>query len=133
MATVGVLGDIVFSVSSDVVMTIGSMKWSGSARYAEHQRHLNHALAEFTGLGADKLSFDIYLSATLGVDPMAELIKLWKYEREHTPLLLVIGTHSYGKYKWVIESHSVKVQHHGQNGDLRQATVSVSLLEYLRA
>lgn len=132
MGMVGVLGDIPFIVSSDVVRTLSNMKWSGSARYTTHQRHNNHALTEFTGLDADKLSFDIYLSASLGVDPMAELTKIWRYERNHTPLSLVVGTHAYGKYRWVIESHSAEVQHHGRNGDLQQVTVSISLLEYLR-
>lgn len=132
MGMIGVLGDIAFTVSSDVVRTLNNMKWSGSARYTTHQRHNNHALTEFTGLDADKLSFDIYLSASLGVDPMTELTKIWRYERNHTPLSLVVGTHAYGKYKWVIESHSAKVQHHGRNGDLQQVTVSISLLEYLR-
>lgn len=132
MGMVGVLGDIPFIVSSDVVRTLSNMKWFGSARYTTHQRHNNHALTEFTGLDADKLSFDIYLSASLGVDPMAELTKIWRYERNHTPLSLVVGTHAYGKYRWVIESHSAKVQHHGRNGDLQQVTVSISLLEYLR-
>lgn len=132
MGMVGVLGDIPFIVSSDLVRTLSNMKWSGSARYTTHQRHNNHALTEFTGLDADRLSFDIYLSASLGVDPMAELTKIWRYERNHTPLSLVVGTHAYGKYRWVIESHSAKVQHHGRNGDLQQVTVSISLLEYLR-
>ena len=132
MAVVGALGDIVFSTSSEMVKTINNMKWSGSARYTTHQRHNTHALTEFAGLDADKLSFDIYLSVTLGVDPMTELKKIWAYERNHTALPLVLGTHAYGKYKWVINSHSVKVQHHGRNGDLQQVTVSLSLLEYLR-
>lgn len=131
MAIVGVLGDIVFSVSSGTVKTINNMKWSGSARYSTHQRHNMNALTEFTGIDADQLSFDIYLSSTLGVDPMTELVKIWKYERNHTPLSLVLGTHAYGKNKWVIESHSAKVKYHSRNGDLQQVTVSISLLEYL--
>lgn len=131
MAMVGVLGDIVFNVSSEMVETVSNMKWSGSARYTTHQRHNTHALTEFTGLGADKLSFDIYLSVALGIDPMTELVKIWKYERNHTPLSLVLGTHAYGKHKWVIESHSAKVKYFRRNGDLQQVTVSLSLLEYL--
>lgn len=95
MGMVGVLGDIAFTVSSDVVRTLNNMKWSGSARYTTHQRHNSHALTEFTGLDADKLSFDMYLSASLGVDPMTELTKIWRYERNHTPLSLVVGTHAY--------------------------------------
>lgn len=41
------------------------------------------------------LNDGMYLSASLGVDPMTELTKIWRYERNHTPLSLVVGTHAY--------------------------------------
>ncbi len=131
MAIIGVLGDIVFRVSSETIETVSNMKWSGSARYTTHQRHNARAVTEFTGLDADEISFDIYLSASFGVNPLTELVKLWKYEREHTPLSLVIGSKAYGYYKWVIKSHSAKVKYFDPNGDLQQVTVSLNLLEYL--
>ena len=40
MAIVGCLGDVIFTVSKDVVRTLDNMVWSGSARYAVHERHL---------------------------------------------------------------------------------------------
>ena len=67
---IGTLGEVVFSVSDSVVETINNFVWSGSARYAAHQRHLTNALTEFTGLDPDGITFDIFVSAYLGVDPM---------------------------------------------------------------
>ena len=44
MGMVGCLGDIVFTVSDRTIETINNVTWSGSARYATHQRHGTHAL-----------------------------------------------------------------------------------------
>ena len=67
---VGCLGEIVFQVSDEIVKTINNMQWSGSVRFATHQRHLQNALTEFTGVDPDKMSFDIDLVEELGADPM---------------------------------------------------------------
>lgn len=133
MGMIGCLGDIVFEVSSSTVETIDNVQWSGTARYATHQRHLSNALTEFTGLDPDKMTFDIILSAHLGVDPMAEVVKLWGYERSGKAVPLVIGNKGYGKYRWSVLSHTMKMQTFDRNGDVATATVSVSLQEYLRA
>ncbi len=130
---IGCLGDIVFMVSSEIVKTIDSVQWSGSARYAEHQRHLTNALTEFTGLDPDTISFEMMLSAYLGVDPYPELVKLWQYERSGKALPLVIGEKSYGKYRWTVKNHKIKMQNFDKNGNLTSATVSVSLLEYMKS
>ena len=66
---IGCLGDIIFQVSEKTVRTLDNMAWSGSARYAVHERHLSNALTEFTGLDPDKITFDITLCSELGVDP----------------------------------------------------------------
>ncbi len=131
MGIIGCLGDVAFTVSKDVVRTLNNMDWSGSARYAVHNRHLTHALTEFTGLDPDKLTFDILLSADLGVDPMVEVAKLWTIERSGKAVPLTIGTHGYGKYRWTITKHKVKTKAFYVNGDLHTVTVSVSLQEYL--
>lgn len=128
---IGCLGEIVFEVSSKTIKTFDKMQWSGSARYSEHQRHLTHALTEFTGLNPDTISFEIVLSVYLGVEPMGELIKLWDYERSGKSVSLVIGDKAYGKYRWVVKSHKTKMQTFDKRGNLTGATVSVDLLEYL--
>ena len=131
MAIVGCLGDIIFTVSRSVVRTLDNMTWSGSARYATHERHLTHALTEFTGLDPDKITFDILLSADLGVDPIAEVVKLWNIERSGRAVPLTVGTKGYGKYRWNILKHEMKMKTFYGNGDVHTATVSVSLQEYL--
>ena len=138
MAVIGYLGEaantgVIFEVSDETVETVRNMVWSGSARYAVHQRHMNHALTEFTGLDPDKISFDITLAADLGVEPMEELVKLWTFKRQGTALQLLLGEHGYGKYRWNLTSLKTKVEHTDVHGDVFWCTVSVSLLECLSA
>ena len=128
---IGCLGDIVFRVSEETVYTLDNMAWSGSARYAVHERHLNHALTEFTGLDPDQISFDIMLCSELGADPITEVVKLWDIERSGQAVPLTIGTKAYGKYRWNIVKHEMKPKAHRTTGDIHTATVSVSLQEYL--
>ena len=127
---IGCLGDIAFQVSADTVRTISAMTWSGSANYSTHSRHLTDALVEFTGLAPDAISFDVILSAYWGVSPMADIVKIWDYERSARALPLVLGSKAYGKYRWVINSHKIKMQTFDGHGNLTSATVSLSLTEY---
>ena len=131
MAILGAYGDVVFEVSSETVRTIDDVSWSGKARWATHDRHLGHALTEFTGLEPDGMTFNMELSAYLGVNPMAELVKLWEYERKGLPQPLVIGEKAYGKYRWSLVSHSIKFKNYDDKGNLTRVTVSVTLQEYL--
>ena len=128
---VGKLGDIVFEVSDDTVKTLDNMSWSGSARYATHQRHLYHAKTEYTGMNPDQIQFDIILSAYLGVNPQETINLIWKYERDGTPVGLAVGHKGYGKYRWTITKHTIKQKYFDGEGDLTHCTVSVSLQEYV--
>lgn len=129
--TVGCLGDIEFKVSDETVETVSNMKWSGSARYTAHKR-IGNALTEFSGLDPDKITLDIQLALNMGVDPMKELTKLWRYMREGRTLPFVLGDHAYGRYRWTITQLSTKVQHTDGRGNIIFAVVSVTLQEYLR-
>ena len=58
MAVIGYLGKdadngIQFKVSDEIFRTPNNIKWGGSARYSTHERHITHALTEFTGLDPD--------------------------------------------------------------------------------
>lgn len=130
---IGCLGDIVFEVSSETVETIDNVVWSGSVRYPAHQRHGTNALTEFAGIDPDQFSFDIILSAYLGINPIAEVVKIWNYERNGQAVPLVIGNKAYGKYRWSIVDHKMKMQTFDNEGDVTSAVVSVSLQEYLRS
>lgn len=131
--TVGCLGDVEFSVSSDLVKTFENMKWGGAAKITSHERHMNGALSEFTGSDAEKVSFDFVLSEYMGVkNVQQEIDKLRLYMENGRVLPLVIGTKSYGRYRWLISSlDSGKCTFDGR-GKLMATTVSVSLIEYLK-
>ena len=130
---IGCLGDIVFQVSEEVVETIREVEWSGSARYAVHQRHNQNALTEFTGLDPDKIGFTIQLVRELGVDVVAEIVKIWNLERNGEAARLVIGSKPYGKYRWNVVNHSAKYTTHDREGNPIAAEVSLELQEYLRS
>lgn len=131
MAYIGCLGDIPFKVSAETVQTLDKMKWSGSAKYATHQRHLGNALTEFVGNNPDKFSFEMVLSAYLGANPMALAVKFFHYMREGRALPLVIGSRTFGKYRWTIVSYDVLMQTTDGAGDILELKISVSLQEYV--
>lgn len=133
MAVVGCLGDIVFEVSENVVETFDKVEWSGEARYAVHQRHLQNALTEFTGLEPDKMAFEITLSDYLGAEVMPELVKLWTYQREGKALPLVLGTRPMGKYRWSLLNLKITYEHSDSEGNVTHAVVALELQEYLRS
>lgn len=130
---VGCLGDIAFEVSADTVRTVSNVVWSGSANYSIHARHLSDGLVEFTGTAPAEISFDIVLSAYLGVNPMEDIHKIRDYTAKGLAMPLVIGSTAYGNYRWVIKSYKVKMQAFTSSGDLASATVSLSLIEYGKA
>lgn len=129
---IGCLGDIPFVVSSDAVLTPTNFTESASATYATHQRHLDNAITEFIGNNPDTITFDMEISAWLGVDPQGEINKLWDYIRNAKPISLVVGNIVYGKYRWVVKSFKTKTKHTSKDGTWMAVTVSVSLLEYIR-
>lgn len=137
MAVVGYLGKsasegVIFEVSDQTVRTLKNWKWSGSARYAVHNRHNYHALTEYTGMDPDKITFDIILKVELGVRPLDDIIKITTYEREGAAVALTIGRKGYGKYRWNIINHNAEITHTDKDGNPTVATVSLTLQEYLR-
>lgn len=130
---IGCLGDIVFQVSEEVTETIRDVEWSGSARYSTHQRHNMNALTEYTGIDPDTMKFTITLARELGVDVVAEIVKIWNLERSGEAARLVIGDKAYGKYRWNVVKHSAKYTAHDKNGNPICAEVALELQEYLKA
>lgn len=129
MAVVGCLGDVVFTVSRKTVMTLDNIQWNSGSKWEEHARHLKDPALEYTGMEADQMSFDIYMSKNLGVDPMKQIVTLFKYERNGTLLPLIIGTKAYGKYRWVIMSTTRKFEQTDPSG-LTSVTVGLTLKAY---
>ncbi len=130
MAVIGSFGDIIFSVSTKEVKTFDNMKWDSSAKYVEHDRHLRDPLLEFTGTNADKISFTMYFSIFLGVDPLWEIGKLLAMERKGIANYLVIGSKRYGRHKWVINGTPKDLERFDNKGRMMSAKCTINLVAY---
>ena len=127
---IGYLGNVIFKVTADTIETLQDFQWTAKAKYATHDRHLRTQMLEFTGLEAQEITFDIYLSAFLGVDPMTEYTKLRGYMDNATAIPFKLGKHRYGHYRWVITALPLKGKTTDGKGNWTEATVSVTLKEF---
>jgi len=85
---------------------------------------------ELTGFDPDKVTFDIELSAFLGVNPNDALSQLDTMMKNGVVNKLVIGTKVIGS-NWVVHKVSRAFKHVYKDGDLVALTVNVSLTEYV--
>lgn len=132
MAIIGTLGDIVFTVTSKEVKTFSGMNYKTKARWSKHTRHLQDELLEFEGTESSEISFSMYFSVFLGVNPTAEIEKLLRAERAGQVMRLIVGRKIYGKYKWVIEETDKNLERFDNRGRLLVARVNITLKEYAR-
>ena len=129
---VGTLGDIVFQVSDETVLTLRNVKWTESADYSTHKRHGGTTLNEYTGSGVGAFTFSIRLSEFLGVSTVEQIKQILKYLREGETLRLVIGRKIYGRYRWVITKSAITMEYFDKRGNLTQADVQLTLSEYIK-
>ncbi len=130
MAKVGSFGSIVFSVSDKTVRTFDDMSWDFSANYATHDRHIKADILEYMGPEIEGISFSMYFSVFLGVNPANEIAKLRKMVKQGYAYRLVIGGRVYGDYKWVMQKGSVDLKRFDKKGNLWVAKAKVTLKEY---
>lgn len=128
---IGTLGsNIIFEVSDDVVLTLRNMKREVSGRWTEHETMGEKPKAEFLGAGLQTVSFDIQLSATLGVRPRAVMESIEAMIEHGTAEYLIIGNKPVGRNPFRLLSSSEEWNTIYNGGQLARAMVSISLGEY---
>lgn len=130
MAVIGTWGDVVFAVSRKEIKTFTGLKWESGAKYSTHDRHLKAQLLEFTGMDVEGISFSMFFSVFLGVNPMTEVAKLLAAMGKGEVNRLVIGTKAYGTNKWVITKLSTALERYDNRGNLLVAKVDVTMRSY---
>ena len=130
MAVVGTWGDIVFSVSRRQIKTFDGLKWDSGAKYSTHDRHLKEPLLEYTGREVESMSFSMFFSVFLGVNPISEVAKLLQAMRRGEVHPLIIGPKAYGTNKWVITKVSTSLDRYDNRGNLLVSKVSVTMKSY---
>ena len=130
MAVIGTWGDITFAVSRNQIKTFDGLKWDSGAKYSTHDRHLKEPLLEYTGREVESMSFSMFFSVFLGVNPISEVAKLLQAMRRGEVHPLIIGPKAYGTNKWVITKVSTSLDRYDNRGNLLVSKVSVTMKSY---
>ena len=128
---IGTLGPIVFSVSSLAVLTPNGISRSVSKRTAVHEVIRGKPRKEYLGPGLQSFSFDITLRADYGVRPRFMLDMLAVMAEGGGAYPLQIGGRPIGMHFWSIDSVSESWDNIYSMGELSEATVKLSLSEYV--
>ncbi|BBF42012.1 hypothetical protein lbkm_0694 [Lachnospiraceae bacterium KM106-2] len=123
--------DIVFETSDKKILTFNDFNQKVSARWSNHERIGKKPLSEFMGPDLRSITFNIVLSATLGVKPRKTMDKIEKCVQKGKVNSLVIGGKKIGKNKWKITSVNEKWDFVYARGLLAKATLSLTMEEYV--
>ena len=127
---IGYMGEIVFVVSADYMITPTNYGRESSARWAEHNLLLRKPVSQFGGPGLEKLSFDIILDSDHGIGPEQQLKKLRKMRDTGAVFPLVIGGRPVTQNYWRLDSLKEGNCYWTPTGQLQQCIVSLQLTEY---
>ena len=127
---IGYMGDIVFVVSENYMITPTNYGRESSARWAEHNLLLRKPVSQFGGPGLEKLSFDIILDSDHGIGPEQQLKKLRKMRDTGAVFPLVIGGRPVTQNYWRLDSLKEGNCYWTPTGQLQQCIVSLQLTEY---
>lgn len=127
--TLGIFGGLRFEVSTLKVMTLRDMKRRARARYATHEVFGQKSVLEYVGLEPDEITFDVQLIEAMGVDVQEEMAKMLDILRGGEEHFLILGTHAYGQYKWVLESADFKHEYTDAKGNPIIVTASLTFKE----
>ena len=127
---IGSLGSIPFYVSVDESVLMSGLEWDTRARYSEHTRHRHTDMLEYVGQNPDQITFDIKLSAFLGVNPSRMLERFNTIIRQHEAVKFVLGTMPIPGY-WVMTDLKRQFEYFHKDGTLLSADLTVTLQEYV--
>lgn len=85
---------------------------------------------EFTGQDVESMTFTMFFSAFLGVNPISEVANLLQTMRRGEAHYLIIGPKAYGTNKWVITKLSNSLKRYDRWGNLLVASVNVTMQSY---
>lgn len=127
---IGYMGDIVFSVSANHMLTPTNYARESEARWTEHGLLLRKPVSQFGGPGLEKLSFDVILDADHGISPEKQLKKLRKMRDTGAVFPLVIGGKPVTQNYWRLDSLKEGNCYWTPDGKIQQCIASLSLTEY---
>lgn len=125
---IGSFGGIVFRVSSDTVKTFTDLNRNVQGRYSEHDVIGKKPVVEFLGPALDEISFTIYLSASLGVNPSEMIDRAFAIVSNGDNYNFILGGRNFGKFNMISASTAYEII--TNSGGVVSAKIDVSLKEY---
>jgi phage protein U len=126
--SVGILGDVKFEASADLVRTWRDAQRTGSSRWATHDVFSRKPVQEFLGPGLDQLHLSVRLDITRGVVPKDELKALRLMRDTGAVSQFTIGGSLVGDF--VVKDLSEAWMRFDRAGVLTLADVTLALEEY---
>jgi len=135
MALIGTLGQTVFEVSDRRALGFETLEHTAEARIATQEIIGREPVTEFLGPGSEEVSFDLRLSAQLGVDPRVEFGRLDSARSKGTAMTLIIGGVPIGgsKARWLIKGLRASHRFFSRDGKTTWLDVNVGLTKYVMA
>lgn len=127
---IGNFGSIVFQTSDRKILSLRGLSQTAGSSWAVHDVIGGKQKAEYTGPTLRTLSFEITLSAELGVRPRKLLKELEEMAEGREVFPLVIGGKPVGDNPWRLVSLSEEWDTILNRGELISAKVSLNLEEY---
>lgn len=132
MAVIGNLSSLItFSVSSKKVLTFNKMTQTVKSRWATHSIIGSKPKSEYIGADLKSISLNINLDAMHGVRPRSTLEAIENAVERGSILTFVLGGKKVGRHSWVITQCSEAWDCIYSKGELVQASVTLSLQEYV--
>ena len=127
---IGYMGDIVFVVSPDYMITPMDYERESAGRWTEHDLLMRKPVSQFGGPGLEKLSFRIILDAAHGIDVAEQLKKLRVLRDTGAVFPLIIGGKPVTQSYWRLDSIKEAGHDWTADGRLIQCTPALTLTEY---
>lgn len=128
----GSLGDVIFEVADNHVLTFNELSFSRSANYTEHKIIGKSGILEFTGLNTGSCSITMIFDVSFGINPKSQVDELENMMQEHEANLFVLDGQLVGSGYWVIESLNETVEISDNFGGAHRISVNASLKEYIQ-
>lgn len=128
---VGAYGNIVFEVSSFVTATFDKFNRDTKARFAKHETIGNEPVAEYLGPDNETISFEMFFSTALGVDPASEAETIREMCKNGDADYLIIGNSVIGDCLWVITSVGESFESVDGHGRVIVSRVKVEMESYV--
>lgn len=130
---IGSLGNIVFQVSSNKVVTFDNFKRTTKARTASHDIIGQKPIIEYLGPDGEEITFTMLFRMDCGVTPSEEVAKVREMCQKGTAAYFVLCNEMIGDNKWIVTDVGETANFIDNMGRIISSQIEVTIKEYIDA